>query len=233
MATPSPDFSGIWLVCVAAEKEADAILRGLGVRETPTLWDPIPIAQAEVLLTGVGKSAAAAGVARFFDPARHAGVLSVGIAGALPGSGLNMGDTVLANPSVFADEGAITPRGFLSLDAMGFGRDAPPTLPDDTSRAALTPLADRLGPVATVSVCSGVDSWAAETARRTGAIAEAMEGAAAALAARRVDPDARFAELRVISNTTGDRSRQIWDLAGALARLGDLLPKALDALRDR
>jgi hypothetical protein len=47
-----------------------------------------------------------------------------------------------------------------------------------------------------------------------------MEGAAAGFAALRMG--APFAELRVISNDTGDRFEQTWDLAGALRGLSAL-----------
>jgi nucleoside phosphorylase len=47
-----------------------------------------------------------------------------------------------------------------------------------------------------------------------------MEGAAVALVA--VRHALAFAELRVISNTTGRRAGQVWKLPEALARLGAL-----------
>jgi futalosine hydrolase len=47
-----------------------------------------------------------------------------------------------------------------------------------------------------------------------------MEGAAVALAARRAG--VRYGEVRVISNTTGDRDRQRWAIGAALAVLSDL-----------
>ena len=49
-----------------------------------------------------------------------------------------------------------------------------------------------------------------------------MEGVAAAVAAKRLAPDLPVVELRVISNTTGDRDAQRWDLPRALAALSDL-----------
>ena len=57
---------------------------------------------------------------------------------------------------------------------------------------------------------------------RTGAIAEGMEGAAighalARCTGRGTKPE--FLEIRVVSNTTGDRGRQVWDIKGALATL--------------
>lgn len=222
-----------WLVIVAAPREIGAVLRGLGVenpKNTPDFWVPIPAGHAEIVRAGVGKWAAAGAVARCYRPGHHAGVLSVGVAGALPGAGLDITDAVLADPSLFADEGVRTPEGFSPLSAIGFPEDDAPVPPDPDARAALGQLVDRVGPVATVSACSGRDDLARETAQRTGAIAEAMEGAAAAHAARRADPDARFAELRVVSNTTGDRAAQRWELDRALDRLAGLLGPGLDAL---
>jgi futalosine hydrolase len=73
------------------------------------------------------------------------------------------------------------------------------------------------GPIATVATCSGTDAGAQEVARRTGAIAEAMEGAAVAHAARRFGVPAL--EIRTISNATGNRTMQGWDLPRGLAAL--------------
>jgi nucleoside phosphorylase len=56
---------------------------------------------------------------------------------------------------------------------------------------------------------------------RTGALAEAMEGAAVGMVAARLG--VAFAEVRVISNNTGDRGGQAWDLPGALAGLTRLI----------
>jgi futalosine hydrolase len=78
----------------------------------------------------------------------------------------------------------------------------------------------RTGVIATVSTCSGTDARAAAIAQRTGAIAEAMEGAAVALAALRIGgPGFPVLEVRAISNTTGDRPRQRWDLEAGFAGL--------------
>ena len=64
------------------------------------------------------------------------------------------------------------------------------------------------------------DEAARQVVQRTGATAEGMEGAAVALVA--VRHALAFAELRVISNTTGRRAGQVWKLPEALARLGAL-----------
>lgn len=221
-----------WLIAVSAPREVRAALDALAPHaEMPPVWGIVRVDGGVIVRCGVGKASAAGAVARWYDPGTHAGVLNVGVAGTLPGTDLPVGSVVLADPSVFADEGVRTPGGFLGLDRIGFGEDAPATPPDPASRAALVPLVDRVGPVATVSACSGADDAALGVAARTGGIAEAMEGAACGLVARRVSPEARFAELRVISNRTGDRERQGWDLDGALRRLTRVLGPALSALR--
>ncbi len=229
-----------WLVVAAAPKEVRAVIDGIDPAggpaiRVPEVWCSVRVGDrangAEVVRTGVGKSAAAGAIGALFDPSCHVGVMCVGIAGALPGSGLGIGSAVLGNPSVPTDEGVLTPLGFIPLGEMGFGSDAPPVYPDPETRSALTPVVDVIGAIATVSVCSGEDGWSAGTADRAGdGLAEAMEGSAIGMAARRIDPDARFAELRVISNTTGDRSRQEWDLDAALARLGEVAGEAVRAL---
>mgnify|MGYP002397437650 CR=1 FL=1 len=150
--------------------------------------------------------------------------MSVGIAGTLDSGMAGIGAAVAASSSVFADEGIETPDGFSDCDAMGFplgefSGSAPPT--DPTLLARLAGGADLTATVATVSTCSGTDARARAVRARTGAAAEAMEGAAVGLAAHRLGVP--FAELRVISNTTGDRPRQEWRIREALEALGAVI----------
>jgi futalosine hydrolase len=227
-----------WLLVVAAPKEARALADAMGGEDIPSIWRVTEYAivgrpRACMVRSGVGKWAAAGAVARWYNADRFAGVLSIGICGsfaARTGEHPPLGSLLLADPSVLADEGVRTPSGFLGLDAIGFGEDASPVRPDGASHRALAPLADSVGTIATVSACSGTDASARAVVSRTGAIGEAMEGAACGLATRRINPDARFAELRVVSNTTGDRDSQVWDLAGALERMRTVLGPVLDAL---
>lgn len=215
------------LLAVAAPREAEAVFEGLGVATPPGLRDWSVVAAApgvDVVRTGVGKASAAGAVARGLDPARHAGVICVGVAGTLPGSPAGLGDVVLATASVFGDEGLATPDGFVGCAEMGFplGGFAGAAVPLDAGlRERLAPLAAHVGVIATVSTCSGRDDLAHELARRTGALAEGMEGAAVAAVAHRLRVPA--GELRVISNTTGDRGTQRWDLGGALSRLSRVM----------
>lgn len=220
------------LLVVAAPAEARAVLRAFGrpLDAADRAWVPIELDPGHTLLaTGIGKANAAGAVARWAHTLTPTLVLNVGIAGALPGAGngpLAIGSVVGATVCTFADEGVATPDAFQTCAQIGFPIAPAPfdgngAVVDAATVAWLTPHMDRMAPIATVSTCSGTDALAAAVAARTLAVAEGMEGAAVALAAVRLG--LRFGEVRVISNTTGDRSRQVWDIRRALDRLTDVI----------
>lgn len=220
------------LLVAAATTEAKAVFRaarmpvpGNGV----DVWQVIELsAGVDLVVSGIGKANAAAAAARCADPSRHGCVISVGIAGVLPGGGLEIGQAVAATTCAYADEGIETPSGFLDCGQMGFpmgafpGRQVPV---DPRLSAILGHEAGGQGVIATVSTCSGTDQLAARVRERTGAIAEAMEGAAVAQAALRLGIPG--GELRIISNTTGDRDRQKWDARLGFERLSEVLGRLL------
>ena len=209
------------MVAVAAPREAEAVLRGLKEASRPEFF--------ELIETGVGKAAAAAGVAvRLTRPV--SAVVSIGIGGALPHASLPLLASVFAEWSVFGDEGVDAGDRFISLEKMSFGLFGPGgrALPDAGLASLLRSSCEHAAGVATVSSCSGTDAAAARIAARTGAGVECMEGAAVGLAAMRAGVP--FAELRVISNTTGDRDRQVWDLEGSLERLSALATRVASVL---
>ena len=233
-----PHASGPVLICVASPKEALGVYRGLAGSPAPAdltfdpddAWHALRVANRfELLLTNVGKANAAAALATTLRVGHHSSVLNLGIAGALPESELAIGDVVVATESIYADEGLETPDGFEDLASMGF----PPAPSDRTHErggddvfrvlaAALPKPGPVRGRIATVSTCSGTDARARGVVSRTGALAEAMEGAALACTMARLAPCVPFCEVRVISNTTGDRARQTWDLRRALDRLSGI-----------
>jgi futalosine hydrolase len=141
---------------------------------------------------------------------------------------------------VYADEGMESPTGFLDCQAMGFPLgpfDGSAIPADPVLLDVLRPLCEASGPIATVSTCSGTDARAAAVRARTGALAEAMEGAAVAHVAVRMahlHPGRALAtgELRVISNTTGQRDLQVWDIKRSLSRLTDVLDRFRRASSD-
>jgi len=208
------------LVIVAVEAERAA----LGAR---CLAAP----EVRVVVAGIGRTNAAAATAEALAEARAAGapfaaVISTGIAGALPGTNLAIGTVIVSDACIYAEEGIALPEGQGDMRALGFplGDFEGNRVPVD---GALLVAFCALGPaceIATVATCSGTDAAALSVRTRTGAMAEAMEGAAVVHAARRVGVPA--IEIRSISNTTGDRATQRWDIAAAFAalqRVGDAL----------
>ncbi|HYE60941.1 MAG TPA: futalosine hydrolase [Phycisphaerales bacterium] len=218
---------GKLLIAVAADIEARAVIAATPMHAPDPLpqWQLIPLtATTDLVITGVGKAPAAGAVARVLN-ASHKLVLSTGIAGTY--GHLPLLATIAATHSILADEGVATPTGFDDLTALGFAPSPHglhiPT--DPRALEALRPHCTHTGPIATVSTCSGTDTLARAVSTRTGALAEAMEGAAVALVAERLSVP--FAELRVISNTTGDRPNQTWRMREALSTLTSVIGSVL------
>lgn len=180
-----------------------------------------------VLELGVGKVAAAVGLTSYLAEHRPAGVVLFGVAGAHEG-GPAVGEGCLVERDWLADEGVWAPDGFLGIDALGLGRRGPwradRALGDWVQGRLAAPVAEVLG--ATVSLCSGTDD-AAQRARVQcpDARVETMEGAAVGLVCERAKVP--WAQLRVISNRTGDRDRAGWDLPGALGVLHAMMARLL------
>ncbi|MDX2146515.1 MAG: futalosine hydrolase [Planctomycetota bacterium] len=219
------------LICVATDLEAKPVFAGWQVQFSPSslahAWRASRLDdQTDLVVTGVGKANAAGGLANLAPD--YAIAINLGIAGALPGSGLNLGDVVAATACWSADEGVRTPENFLTLESLGFplGDFSGPTPVDSSLLERLTTIVSRVGPIASVSTCSGTDELASAVANRfpdAPPIAEDMESAALAQTAVRLG--IHFGAVRVISNTTGDRSGQRWDIPRALARLSEVAAK--------
>lgn len=213
-----PNAANRILLAIAAPSEFAAVCRGMGASaEGVAEWQCRVVSpRIDAVLTGIGKSNAAGAVARHVRP-EHRLIVSVGIAGVFPPREFRAGERVLASESVFADEGVETGATFLSTAQIGFAMPGVGELalrPTQEIIALLRPLVDGVGVIATVSTCAGTDARSRDVVARSGATCEAMEGAAVGLVAQRLG--AMFAEVRVISNTTGERSRQRWDIRSAL-----------------
>lgn len=231
---------GSWLIAVPTMQEAEAVVCGVGGGDLSSDkgWTEQRVNDRfGVVVCGVGKANAAGAVGRCYAPERHAGVISMGVCGALAciddagngGWACDIGQVVIGTMAVFADEGVAVPGGFEDIASLGFGPvvdigvDGVGIRCDEKMVQAVRDAAGdgcAVGEIATVSTCSGTDALAREIASRTGAIAEAMEGAAIGAAVLRIGgAGARFLELRCVSNTTGDRGAQLWDIGAGLAGL--------------
>jgi futalosine hydrolase len=205
------------LIITAVEAEAEAVG---------------PMDDAPVLIGGIGRTNAAATTTHaILRKGPFDAVLNTGVAGALPGGDLAIGDAIVASSCVYVEEGLITDRGFADLSSIGLALGDFPgnAVPVDESLLDVLGDAFRLGPIATVATCSGTDEAAEVVVRRTEALAEAMEGAAVVHAARRLGIPA--IELRTISNMTGHRATQQWDLSRGLEALGEAVRRAVGLIR--
>lgn len=172
------------------------------------------------LAVGVGKAAAAAGIAAALAERRPAWLLLFGVCGAYPeghvsGDALDIGALCLVGEEWFADEGVEAEAGFTSLAELGLGSVGPFAADRGRTEALARALGAPIVRGATVSTCSGTDALSRALAGRTRAAVETMEGAAVALACERLAVP--WVELRCVSNRTGARARGGWDLPRAVA----------------
>lgn len=188
-----------------------------------------------LVATGVGKAAAAAGVAAHVAHHAPSAVLHVGIAGAYVGAFLPVGATVAAASEVDLDLGVAThaTQGGARIDPMtdvDFPLPGATPLPTDVAwRDALAAAAGLPPePFATSDAASGDLDVAADRAARSGAAVESMEGVAVAVACEAAG--IAFAEVRGIANVAGVRDKAQWafDAAvrGAAAALRGALRRA-------
>ena len=178
-----------------------------------------------VVTGGIGRTNAAASTmsALLSDGPFH-WILNIGVAGACKDSGLSIGDVVVGSESVYMEEGLQT------IEQMGFslGKFDGNRVPADAWMLEQCKHIGTTGPIATVATCSGTDEFANQVIERTGAVAEAMEGAAVMHVASLMNTPA--IEIRVISNTTGNRDVQEWDLQLALQKVSEVTEQVIQAL---
>lgn len=177
-------------------------------------------------VTGVGKTTTAWKCAAILESEGIGAVdclIDTGVCGAYPGSGLDVGDIVVATSEIMGDEGVLTPDGWQSLVSL--------SLPVMTHRgnryfnefplsqvrceqavrlAATLGITLRRGKFVTVSTCSGTWTRGEEMASRFGAICESMEGGAAAQVALAYDIPCM--EIRGVSNLVEDRDLSRWNV---------------------
>jgi futalosine hydrolase len=231
------------LVCAATRDELDAFgLEGAVVVEEGRLWrlpfggdlgDGGGAGNVFAAVTGAGTPHTLLRLIPLIGRLRPSRLVNTGIAGAYPGSGLEIGDVVIGVSEVFADLGMELPDdagggGFRALGAFPFA--------DESLRAPL-PLAVpawaggipglKRGRGATVNSCTGTDATGARRRRLLNADFESMEGAAVALSGLAdlaglpgAEPGTPVIEIRAISNAAARRDMR-----------PENIRRALDALR--
>lgn len=180
---------------------------------------------------GIGQVNMAMQLTRLLSEYTPIAVLLCGCGGSYPGSGLQIGSLTLAKEEIFGDLGVATRDKFIPLDHLDLPQNpqlAPiiqQSLPLDADllKWAQEILPEALcGSFVTVNCCSGTIDLSVELQQRTGGICENMEGAAAAQVCAEFNTP--LLELRGISNPTGTRDPQQWDMVRGVeaAQLGIL-----------
>ncbi|HTZ18917.1 MAG TPA: futalosine hydrolase [Dissulfurispiraceae bacterium] len=169
-------------------------------------------------LCGIGKTNAAHGVTLLIERFGPSIVYMIGVAGAYPSSGLEIGESVVAEREVYGDEGLMLGTEFKGMAGLGLAladvggkryyNEFPLLVPD-----ALKDCRHK-GTFVTVSSCTGTLRLGREMEQRYGAICENMEGAAIAHICLLNGVPA--AEIRGISNIIGDREGKPLDRSAIL-----------------
>jgi len=173
------------IVAVATRDEVDGFVDGDEVIDE-ILGRPVFEVSEDlrVAVTGAGRTNAGAVVGVALERYDVSRVVSTGVAGALPGSSLEVGDTVVGTHAVHADLGVETPDGFGGTEHLGF----------ETSDGyynsyplEVLPVEGKRGGIATVATVSASDESAERVAERTDALVETMETVAVAQVGRLAD----------------------------------------------
>ncbi|MEJ5376910.1 MAG: futalosine hydrolase [bacterium] len=169
-------------------------------------------------VTGVGVASAAFSLGFLLGSMPAPKAVMVGSCGALPDSGLEVGDLVVASSECFSELGVLEEPGVgNSEDLKGLGISQ--VIPLNGGLGALLwEAASRVGRAAlggllTVAGVSADMLQATARRKRFGALAENMEGYALALAAQRMKLEA--SEIRGVSNRAGQRQKTLWELERA------------------
>ena len=180
---------------------------------------------------GIGQVSMTIQLTRLLSEHKPMAVLLSGCGGSYPESGLKIGDLALATEEIFGDLGVATTDKFIPLSQLDLPQNpqlAPVVqqsfpLNTDLLSWAKETLPDAIcGSFVTVNCCSGTTNMSTDLQKRTGGICENMEGAAVAQVCTAFDIP--LLELRGISNPTGTRDQQQWDIARGteVAQLGIL-----------
>lgn len=181
------------------------------------------------ITSGVGKTNAAHAATVLIQKFMPGVMITFGVGGAYPSSGLQVGDVAVADKEVYGDEGVLLKSGFRGTDHMGI-----PLLTKGSRKYFNEFRLDRkyvkkavqaarftsdhssyitrvkAGPFVTVSACTGSRKKALELQKKYNAVCENMEGAAVAhICALYGKP---MVEVRGISNIVEDRDKTKWDL---------------------
>lgn len=203
------------LLVFASKQEFNFFFKNISAvvaSSTPALIEP----SVDAGIAGVGIVDFSASLARFFSKKKYEQAVLLGICGAYPNSGLQLGDVVRVGTEVVADMGAQSREGHfipwktvVSAETLYKGaspRDLPLCL------AAIPEVAG-----GTVNCCTGTQYLGNRRESIFQIQVENMEGAAFFAVCKAFDVSGY--QFRAVSNMASDRDESSWDIPKALAAL--------------
>ncbi len=190
---------------------------------------------ARVVVSGIGAVNAALTTYAAALEQKPKLIVNVGIGGAYPNSGLEMGQSACSSEFIYAGLGAQDGPDFLDLEQLGF-----PLRPGtfnripawNGARAWADQLGIRCGEFLTLETVTGnLETLHTLEQRFPHALIEGMEGAGVAHAALRLGLPAL--EVRGVSNWVGLRDRSSWRIREALSGCRDTLERGLPMLMEQ
>ncbi|MBF0316809.1 MAG: futalosine hydrolase [Nitrospirae bacterium] len=171
--------------------------------------------------TGMGKVNAAHACTLAIERQHPDLVISTGICGAYPGTGLVRGDVAVARREVYGDEGVVLHDGFCGLETIGIAlyRDGQREwfnafdLDEQLVEYATGQLGCISGTFLTLSTCTGTLARAIQLKETFDPVCENMEGAAIVHVC--VMTHTPVLEIRGVSNIVQDRDLGTWDIKEA------------------
>jgi len=177
----------------------------------------------DVLVTGVGMVATAARCSRVLAQARYDFALNLGLCGSFDPA-LPPGTVVHVVSDRTPELGAEAGDAFLPIEGLGLPADHVVENTDPPRNVALERLPHVTG--ITVNTVHGEASSIARVVARCAPQVESMEGAAFMYACRL--SALPYAQVRAVSNLVEPRNRERWNVAAAIAALGDAARAILD-----
>ena len=179
---------------------------------TPALIEP----SVDAGIAGIGAVDFSANLARFFSQKKYERAFLLGICGAYPNSGLQLGDVVRVDTEVIADmgaqsrEGHFIPWGTLVSKEICYKGASPRDLP-----LCLAAVPGAAG--GTVNCCTGTQYLGNRRESTFQIQVESMEGAAFFAVCKAFGVSGY--QFRAVSNMATDRDESSWNIPKALAAL--------------
>lgn len=177
----------------------------------------------DILITGVGMVATAFALGQKLAINHYDLAINAGIAGSFDFN-IALGEVVLINEDIFAEQGAEDGEGFISLNELGFGeitqvQNAGTIITNSLNLTSIQKI--KKVKAITVNRVHGHEFSIAKTLARFNAQVESMEGAAFFYACNQTGTPCL--QIRSISNYVERRNKEKWNIGLAVKNLNDYL----------